>query len=52
MKTKNFSSQEVKPYDLMSMEYDLFMKKEKQDGTVLKYTGYLANFKFNRFVSL
>ena len=49
MKTKNFSSQEVKPYDLMSTEYDLFMTK---DGTGFKYTGYLANFKFNRFVSL
>ena len=36
----------------MSTEYDLFMTKEEQDGTGFKYTDYLANFKFNRFVSL
>ena len=34
----------------MSTDYDLFMTKEEQDGTYT-YTDYLANFKFNRFVS-
>ena len=37
----------------MSTDYDLFMTKKEQDGTgFFEYTDYLANFKFNRFVSL
>ena len=52
MKTKNFSSQVVEPYDFTSLEYDLSMTKEELDGTVLEYLNYLNNFKLTRFVSI
>ena len=39
------------PYDLTSTGYDLSMTKKEPNGTVKKYSNYLNNFKFNRFVS-
>ena len=40
------------PYDLTFTGYDLSMTKEEPNGTVIKYSNYLRDFKFNRFVSL
>ena len=51
MKTKDLSSQEVEPYDFISMEYNLWMTKENPDGNAYEYLNYLQDLKLSRFVS-
>ena len=47
-----FEPYEFEPYDFISTEYDLSMTKAEPNGTVFKYSNYVHNLKFNRFVSL